>query len=61
MQPWEPFTVYTMAPSSPAHPLLSPALGTGRSVADICGDSSNAEKHLVHPSVCKAAESRAGG
>lgn len=25
MQPWEPFTVYTMAPSSPAHPLPSPA------------------------------------
>lgn len=27
MQPWEPFTVYTMAPSSPAHP-LSPGWGT---------------------------------
>lgn len=55
MQPWEPFTVYTMAPSSPAHPLLSPAWGTGHSVADIFGDPSRAGKHLVPPSVfCKA-------
>lgn len=51
MQPGEPFTVYTMAPSSPAHPLLSPAWGTGHSV----GDSSNAGEQLAPPSVlCKA-------